>query len=146
MIGFRLMVVPHQAGGEPVDPDFGTGVYGPALTFTTAGAPGPYTVTDTRKRVAIVLTELENDAQGNGQPYRIDFDVTANTEGATVTVDWCDMQPYLQGPAIAGNHYGHESVGRVGGYSTTYRFADFDVVGTITIDNIMIRRIYEFSA
>lgn len=138
------LVWQHSTG---VDPAYGTGVYGEPLTFTTSGAPGPYVVTDQRKRVAVVFEELETDPNTNtGYPYRIDFDIEASN-GTKLTVDWCDMTPFYQ-TVVAGVHYGHESEGRVGGYSTTYRFVDFqcDAGGQVTINNITVRRIYEFSS
>lgn len=138
-------VWPAEAGGDPA---YGTGVYGDPLTFTTSGAPGPFVITNTRKRIAVVYTELETDPYNVGYPYRIDFDVTS-ANGATLRLDWCDMTPYFEQVVVAGNHYGHESVGRVGGYSTTYRFMDFEcleVGASVTIDNITVRRIYEFSS
>lgn len=129
------------------DPAYGTGVYGPPLDFTTTGAPGPFVIVDSRKRVSVVYEQLETDPYNVGYPYRIDFDVIA-ADGTILHLDWCDMSPTFDQVVVAGQHYGHESVGRVGGYSTTYRFMDFqcDVGGTVTIDNIMVRRIFEFSS
>lgn len=133
----------------PVEDDpYGNGVYGDPLTFTTAGAPGPYVIgSGERKRVAVHLEQLETNYLNIGEPYRIDFDVTASNN-TVFTVDWCDVSPNFSQVVEAGKHYSHESQGRVGGYSSTYRFADFqcDVGGSVTVNNIMIRRIYEFSS
>lgn len=129
------------------DPAYGTGVYGPPLDFTTPGAPGPFIISNSRKRVSVVYAQIE-DLSFSPIPYRIDWDVTS-ANGATLKVDWCDVSPGFQQVVVAGNHYSHESEGRIGGYSTTYRFIDFECLeagASVTIDNIMVRRIFEFSS
>lgn len=132
----------------PIDDPYGNGVYGEPLSFTTAGTPGPFVITDARTRLAVTLSELGMDTSTNkGYPYRIDFDVTASN-GGVLNVDWCDLAPMFSQAVVAGEHYGHESIGRTGGYTSTYRFVDFqcNVGGSVTVNNIMIRRIYEFSS
>lgn len=127
--------------GPPVivDTDFG-----PPVGFTTPGAPGPFTLTNGSRRIGTILEDLnlELDSGNVGRPYRIDFEVTAATEGASLKVDWCDVNPASEFTNVTPGHYFHESAGRFGGYSATYKFADFVAsLGTVTFTNIVIREI-----